>query len=412
MPVKSYYSVHSIQHFRALPDCNNGCNPDSRSKCCIHIFSIEFAFRRGRWRRPCVECAFYSYTIAAAFRLLPTDYIFKMKDLASFSGKGDRFPAAPPQPQVLAQAQLVTISGEEAGQRIDNFLLRIFKGVPKSHIYRVLRSGEVRVNKGRISQTYRLCEGDVLRLPPVRTAERAPSTAPGAEFSILLEDSHLLVIDKPAGVAVHGGSGVSYGVIEQLRASRPDAKFLELVHRLDRDTSGILLLAKKRSALTNLHEQIREGTVDKRDLTLIKGEWANPRQHIRLALHKYSTPDGERRVRVQSDGLQSHTIFNLIRKYGPFALLEAELKTGRTHQIRVHLASSGFAIVGDDKYGDFALNRDMQKADGQRVAFKRMFLHAHQITFTHPDSCERMTLRAPLPAECDRFLVSLGVASA
>ncbi|WP_353152999.1 RluA family pseudouridine synthase [Herminiimonas fonticola] len=311
------------------------------------------------------------------------------------------------QSQVSVQVQLVTISEEEAGQRIDNYLLRICKGVPKSHIYRVLRSGEVRVNKGRIDQTYRLAEGDVVRIPPIRIAEKTPSTAPGAEFKILLEDNHLLVIDKPAGVAVHGGSGVSYGVIEQLRAARPDAKFLELVHRLDRDTSGVLVLAKKRSALTNLHEQIRGGEPDKRYLVLVHGDWKNTRQHIKLPLHKYSTADGERRVRVQADGMESHTIFNLIQRYGEFALLEAELKTGRTHQIRVHLASSGFAIAGDDKYGDFALNRDLQKADGERVALKRMFLHAHQITFIHPESGKPVTLNAPLPPECERFLKSL-----
>lgn len=306
-----------------------------------------------------------------------------------------------------AQVQMLTISEEEAGQRIDNFLLRICKGVPKSHIYRVLRSGEVRVNKGRIDQTYRLAEGDTVRIPPVRMAEKKPSDAPGAEFAILFEDSHLLVIDKPAGVAVHGGSGVSYGVIEQLRASRPDAKFLELVHRLDRETSGVLLLAKKRSALTNLHEQIRDGEPDKRYWTLVHGDWKNSRQHIKLPLHKYSTPDGERRVRVQADGMAAHTVFNLVRRYEQFALLEAELKTGRTHQIRVHLASSGFPIAGDDKYGDFALNRDLQKADGERVALKRMFLHAHQITFIHPETGKQMTLNAPLPPECERFLKSL-----
>lgn len=319
-----------------------------------------------------------------------------------------------PQPhsQVPAQVQLVTISEEEAGQRIDNFLLRICKGVPKSHIYRVLRSGEVRVNKGRIDQTYRLAQGDIVRIPPIRMAEKAKSTAPGAEFKILLEDNHLLVIDKPAGVAVHGGSGISYGVIEQLRAARPDAKFLELVHRLDRDTSGVLVLAKKRSALTNLHEQIRGGEPDKRYLVLVHGDWKNARQHIKLPLHKYSTAEGERRVRVQSDGMASHTIFNLIQRYGDFALLEAELKTGRTHQIRVHLASSGFAIAGDDKYGDFALNRDLQKADGERVALKRMFLHAHQISFIHPETGKLTTLTAPLPPECERFLKSLKMTSA
>jgi 23S rRNA pseudouridine955/2504/2580 synthase len=206
---------------------------------------------------------------------------------------------------------------------------------------------------------------------------------------------------------VHGGSGVSYGVIEQLRASRPDAKFLELVHRLDRDTSGILLLAKKRSALTNLHEQMRDGDTDKRYLTLITGEWNNARQHIKLPLHKYSTADGERRVRVQEDGQASHTIFSLIRKYGDYTLLEAELKTGRTHQIRVHLSASGFPIVGDDKYGDFTLNKAMQKAEGQRIAFKRMFLHAHSITFTHPETGKPVTLKATLPKECEQFLKSL-----
>jgi 23S rRNA pseudouridine955/2504/2580 synthase len=302
---------------------------------------------------------------------------------------------------------MVTISGEEADQRIDNFLMRVCKGVPKSHIYRVLRSGEVRVNKGRIDQTYRLKEGDVVRIPPVRVAEKANQVVPGAEFRILLEDSHLLVVDKPAGVAVHGGSGISYGVIEQLRAARPQAKFLELVHRLDRDTSGILMLAKKRSALTNLHEQIREGELDKRYLALVRGDWQNSRQHVKLPLFKYSTPDGERRVRVQSDGQASHTVFNLVRRYGDFALVEAELKTGRTHQIRVHLASIGFPIVGDDKYGDFALNKSLQKADGARIAFKRMFLHAYQLTFTHPETGKPVTLKAELPAECEQFLKSL-----
>jgi 23S rRNA pseudouridine955/2504/2580 synthase len=314
----------------------------------------------------------------------------------------------PPSSQA-PQAQFVTINEEEAGQRIDNYLLRVLKGVPKSHIYRILRSGEVRVNKGRIDQLYRLETGDVVRVPPVRVAEKT-STAPvpGAEFAILHEDSHLLVIDKPCGVAVHGGSGVSYGVIEQLRASRPDARFLELVHRLDRETSGLLLLAKKRSALTNLHEQMRDGVTDKRYLTVVYGDWKNARQHVKLPLHKYTTPEGERRVVVQAGGMESHTVFSLKRKWQKFALLEAELKTGRTHQIRVHLASSGFPIAGDDKYGDFALNRALLKGDETRGALRRMFLHAHQITFTHPESGKQMTLNAPLPAECERFLLSLG----
>jgi 23S rRNA pseudouridine955/2504/2580 synthase len=309
--------------------------------------------------------------------------------------------------------QLVTISDEEAGQRIDNYLLRICKGVPKSHIYRILRSGEVRVNKGRIDQLYRLVEGDVVRIPPIRLAEKAAGNAPvpGAEFAIVYEDTHLLVIDKPAGVAVHGGSGVSYGVIEQLRAARPQAKFLELVHRLDRETSGLLLLAKKRSALTHLHEQMREGTTDKRYLAMVAGDWKNPRQHVKLPLHKYTTADGERRVVVQAGGQEAHTVFNLLRKWQDFALLEAELKTGRTHQIRVHLASSGFPILGDEKYGDFALNKQLQKASDTRGALKRMFLHAYRITFQHPETGAPLTLTAPLPAECERFLVSLGQAS-
>jgi 23S rRNA pseudouridine955/2504/2580 synthase len=339
-----------------------------------------------------------------------TNYIFKMKDLARVSGKEaeiTKISQSNSLQQVQPQVQLLTISEEEAGQRIDNYLLRICKGVPKSHVYRILRSGEVRVNKGRIDQTYRLELGDIVRVPPVRMAEKRENVVPGAEFKILLEDNYLLVIDKPAGVAVHGGSGVSYGVIEQLRAARPHAKFLELVHRLDRETSGVLMLAKKRTALTSLHEQMRDGDTDKRYFTLVHGDWKNPKQHIKLPLFKYTTPDGERRVRVQPDGQPSHTIFHLLKKFDEFALLEAELKTGRTHQIRVHLASSGFPIAGDEKYGNFILNRHLQKAEGKRVALKRMFLHAHQITFVHPETGESVTLNAPLPLECERFLKSL-----
>lgn len=330
-----------------------------------------------------------------------------MKDLASFSGKeSSNSPGSRSLPQA-AQVRLITISEEQAGQRIDNFLLRMCKGVPKSHLYRVLRSGEVRVNKGRIDQTYRLESGDVVRIPPIRMTDKPVMTIPAAEFKILLEDKYLLVVDKPAGIAVHGGSGISHGVIEQLRASRPDASFLELVHRLDRDTSGILMLAKRRSALIHLHEQIRNGLLDKRYLALVHGEWRNARQHVKLPLLKYSLPDGERRVRVQSGGMPSHTAFNLVRRYGSFALLEAELKTGRTHQIRVHLAATGFPIVGDEKYGDYALNRSLQKACESHAACKRMFLHAHRITFMHPETGQAVTLQAPLPHECENFLASL-----
>ena len=305
------------------------------------------------------------------------------------------------------KVQLVTITEDDAGQRIDNFLMRICKGVPKSHLYRVLRSGEVRVNKGRVDQLYRLQLNDVVRVPPIRVAEKTAAAAPGAEFSVLYEDQHLLIIDKPAGVAVHGGSGVSYGVIEQLRSARPEAKFLELVHRLDRETSGVLLLAKKRSALVHLHEQMRDGVTDKRYFALVHGDWKNARQHVKLPLHKYTTGEGERRVRVQADGMASHTVFSLKTKFTHYALLEAELKTGRTHQIRVHLSASGFAIAGDDKYGDFALNRALQKATNERGALKRMFLHAHQITFLHPESNKEMTVNAKMPPDCEKFLQSL-----
>ena len=316
---------------------------------------------------------------------------------------------APPRASEAPSVRLLTIGPDDAGQRIDNFLLRICKGVPKSHVYQVLRSGQVRVNKGRIAQTYRLVQGDTVRVPPMRLAERSTVHVPGAEFAVLFEDSHLLVIDKPAGVAVHGGSGVSYGVIEQLRAARPDAPFLELVHRLDRETSGILMLAKKRSALTSLHEQIRAGLLDKRYLAVVSGVWPNRRQHVRLPLHKYTTSEGERRVRVQSDGMPSHTIFNLVRQYAGYALLEAELKTGRTHQIRVHLASSGFPIAGDDKYGDFTLNRRLQKAEPGRPALKRMFLHAFRLRLEHPATGEAIALESNLPKECQQFLKGLGI---
>lgn len=308
------------------------------------------------------------------------------------------------------------IDEASAGQRIDNFLIRIAKGVPKSHLYRILRSGEVRVNKGRVDATYRLQIGDVLRIPPLRLAASANQEAlgqravPTAVLPVLFEDAHLLVIDKPAGIAVHGGSGVSFGVIEALRHLRPDAKFLELVHRLDRETSGLLLLAKKRSALVHLHEQIRLGSIEKRYLACVKGAWRTQRQHLKFPLFKYTTADGERRVRVQEDGLLSHTIVTKVEGLGDYTLLDAELRTGRTHQIRVHLAHSGFPIVGDDKYGDFALNKALARA-GSRPGIKRMFLHAHRIAFKHPDSGQTLVLEAPLHGECQQFLSDLRAAS-
>ncbi len=293
------------------------------------------------------------------------------------------------------------IGEDGAGQRIDNFLTKQLKGVPKSHIYRILRSGEVRVNKKRVDQTYRLQAGDALRIPPVRVAEREAGAeyVPAAEFPVLYEDDALLAIDKPSGVAVHGGSGVSFGVIEQLRQARPHAKFLELVHRLDRETSGVLLLAKKRSALTALHEQMRSGKTDKRYLALVLGHWKNAKQHVKLPLHKFTTAEGERRVMVREDGLESHTVFALHKAWADYSLLEAQLKTGRTHQIRVHLAHLGFPIAGDAKYGDFARNKELA-----RQGLKRMFLHAHSMHLSHPLTGEPLGFSAPLPPDLQRFL--------
>jgi 23S rRNA pseudouridine955/2504/2580 synthase len=306
------------------------------------------------------------------------------------------------------------IVGEDGdGQRLDNYLLRLAKGVPKSHVYRIVRSGEVRVNGGRAAVDHRLALGDRLRVPPIRiSASRPPPVVPRGEMPpILYEDEHVIAIDKPTGLAAHGGSGIAFGLIERVRAARPNQPFLELVHRLDRDTSGILLLAKSRRALVGLHEQMREGRVDKRYLTLVKGDWVNDRQHVKAALTKYLTREGERRVAVDDEGMPSHTIFNLRERLGAFSLLEAELKTGRTHQIRVHLAHLGFPIVGDDKYGDFDLNKRAARGDfGVRLS--RLFLHAHATRFTHPVGGAPIELVAPLPSDCDDFLRSLVRAAA
>lgn len=306
----------------------------------------------------------------------------------------------------LSKESVTFLTIDEGGeaQRIDNFLFRHLKGVPKSHIYRILR-GEVRVNKKRVNQTYRLKLGDVLRIPPVRVAKKEVATQvyiPAVELPIIYEDDALLVLNKPAGLAVHGGSGVSFGVIEQMRRARPQAKFLELVHRLDRETSGVLLLAKKRSALVAMHEIMREGNSDKRYLTLVLGRWLNVKQHVKLPLHKFDTPQGEKRVTVKEGGQASHTIFCLQKNWPGFSLLEAHLKTGRTHQIRVHLSHLGFPIAGDDKYGDFARNRELMKQ-----GLKRMFLHAHSIAFNHPISGEPLQISAPLPVELQRFVDKL-----
>ncbi|WP_088281649.1 RluA family pseudouridine synthase [Ideonella sp. A 288] len=301
------------------------------------------------------------------------------------------------------------------GQRLDNFLMRLLKGVPKTHVYRVIRSGEVRVNKGRASADTRLALGDEVRVPPVRVAERPAGavSAPAREFPVLFEDEHLLAIDKPAGVAVHGGSGVAFGVIEQLRQARPQARFLELVHRLDKETSGILLLAKKRSALTGLQAQFRERETDKTYAALVPGTWPARLKVVDVALHKTLDAAGERHVRAvpndHADGRRSISLVKVVQAFADYSLLDVTIKTGRTHQIRVHLANAGHPVVGDPKYGDFALNRQLSRGEGLAgVRFERMFLHARRLAFDHPATGARIDLQSPLPAECATLLARLG----
>ena len=324
-------------------------------------------------------------------------------------------PANHAAPIATSAVRIVEVDAEFAGQRLDNFLIRELKGVPKTHVYRIIRSGEVRVNKGRANADTRVEAGDLIRLPPVRiserVAEKAERPAPAREFPALLEDEHLIAIDKPAGVAVHGGSVVSFGVIEQFRQARPTAKFLELVHRLDRETSGILLIAKKRSALVALQDQFRGRETGKTYLALVSGTWPANKKVIDIPLHKYLQEDGERRVRITTaedpDGMRSITLVKVRATIAPrpqqglpaMSLLEVTIKTGRTHQIRVHLSSQGHAIVGDDKYGDYDLNKRLQKQ-----GLKRMFLHAWRLQFNHPASNERVELRAELPPELTEFL--------
>jgi 23S rRNA pseudouridine955/2504/2580 synthase len=310
--------------------------------------------------------------------------------------------------------QQVTVDDEFAGQRLDNFLLRELKGVPKTHVYRIIRSGEVRVNKGRASADTKLAGGDVVRVPPVRmSAPAAPAdAAPPREFPIVYEDDQLLVVDKPAGTAVHGGSGVSYGVIEQLRRARPDAKFLELVHRLDRETSGLLLLAKKRSALVALQEQFRARETGKTYAALVVGAWPAKLKVIDVPLHKGTNAAGERHVRAveddHADGQRSISLVKVVRSFEGATLLDVTIKTGRTHQIRVHLAHAGHVIVGDDKYGDFALNRRYARGEAvPGVRFERMFLHARRLAFDHPSTGARLELEAPLPPECARLVAAM-----
>ncbi len=321
-------------------------------------------------------------------------------------------------------AAFLTVDEASEGQRVDNFLTKTLKGVPKSHVYRILRSGEVRVNKKRIDADFRLTIGDVVRIPPTRSTasdkpEQAAPTVSKLSKSIIFEDEALLVIDKPAGFAVHGGSGISRGVIEQMRLERPKAKFLELVHRLDRETSGVLMLAKKRSALVALHEAIRNNQTDKRYLMLVQGQWLEQKKRVVLDLQKYLLPNGERRVNVVTDVSKdkynerqtSETLFKLLKNFahpvlGQFSLLEAQLVTGRTHQLRVQLAHLGFAIVGDDKYGDFTVNKALIKH-----GLKRMFLHSSVTKIKHPLTQDKLELIAPMPAELNQFLLKLAANS-
>ncbi len=315
----------------------------------------------------------------------------------------------------LMTVEKVCIKEDENDQRIDNFLFKHFKSVPKSHIYQLLRSGQVRINGKRINASHRLQLDDIVRIPPIRITEKnfSPRISIAASsfftFNTLFEDDALLVLDKPSGMAVHGGSGISYGVIEQLRAQNPTWKFLELVHRLDRETSGVLLLAKKRSALVELHRQMRESLVEKHYWVMVQGEWRHPSQHVKLALSKYVTTVGERRVAIaksDNNAMHAHTIFKLQKTWKKFSLLDAELKTGRTHQIRVHLAHLGFPIIGDDKYGNFEMNKQLAK-EGMRNSLRRMFLHAHMVQITHPVSKERMKLQSHLPTDLQKFIDDL-----
>lgn len=308
-----------------------------------------------------------------------------------------------------AQVQLLTIAEDSDGQRIDNYLAKTLKGVPKSHLYRILRSGEVRVNGKRVEASDKVVLGDVVRIPPIRaTMKSNDQTSPAAPVqerfkgAVIFEDDALLVINKPAGMAVHGGSGISRGVIEQLRAERPKAKFLELVHRLDRETSGVLLVAKKRAALVALHDAIKFNKTDKRYLMLVKGQWTEKTKRVELPLHKFVLPNGERRVVVQEGGQHSETFFTLKQTFADCTLLEARLVTGRTHQLRVQLSYLGFPILGDDKYGDFELNKKLQK-----LGLKRMFLHSCDTRLKHPIFNDPLRLVAPLPDELTRYLDGL-----
>ncbi|MBO2674957.1 23S rRNA pseudouridine(955/2504/2580) synthase RluC [Shewanella algae] len=313
-------------------------------------------------------------------------------------------------PSPNQQVRLVTIDEDNVGQRIDNFLLSKLKGVPKSMIYRIVRKGEVRVNKKRIKPEYKLAEGDQVRIPPVRVSEENYRTAPSAnlervsrlEDRILFEDKHILVLNKPAGIAVHGGSGVDYGVIEALRSLRPQQKFLELVHRLDKDTSGVLLVAKKRSALKHLHDQLRHKQMQKDYQALVRGEWQKHDKVVKAPLLKLTLKSGERIVRVNTEGKASETRFKILQRYDGATLVQASPVTGRTHQIRVHCQYAGHPIACDEKYSERKFDDSMRA-----LGLNRLFLHAAQLKFTHPDTETEMTVQAPLDPELLELLDKL-----
>ena len=313
-------------------------------------------------------------------------------------------------PELQHSVRLLTIDAEYEGQRIDNFLRTELKGVPKSMIYRIVRKGEVRVNKKRIKPEYKLQAGDIVRIPPVRVAEREDpvpsdklSEVQPLEAAILYEDDALIVINKPSGMAVHGGSGLSYGLIEGLRALRPQARFLELVHRLDRDTSGLLLVAKKRSMLRNLHEQLREKTMAKHYLALVAGDWPAAQRAVKAPLRKFEMPTGDRVVKVDlKEGKPSETRFRVVQQFSQATLMECSPITGRTHQIRVHTLHAGHPIAGDTRYGDPDFDEQMR-----RLGLKRLFLHASRLRFFHPVLEEQMTIEAPLEPSLERLLTRL-----
>ena len=305
----------------------------------------------------------------------------------------------------LPQVAFVEITEDNCDQRLDNFLVTRLKGVPKSHIYRIVRKGEVRVNKGRVDVKYRLVAGDIVRVPPVRVAERSEESyvpqglQAALQQGILYEDEGFLIVNKPAGFAVHGGSGVSSGIIEGLRLMRPEAHFLELVHRLDKDTSGCLLIAKKRSALRKLHELFRDDQVHKTYLALLSGQWARKKEVVTAPLLKNVSKGGERIVVISQSGKAAETLFKRLQLFRNATLVEASPKTGRTHQIRVHAASLGHPIVGDERYGLDEVNKVFKNK-----GYKRMFLHAETLKFQHPVTGILMSISAPLPSQLENLL--------